>query len=277
MSKSNRGFTLIELLVVIAIIAILAAILFPVFAQAREKARTTSCLSNSKQVVLAFQMYMQDYDETMVLQQYKLPGASDLWNPDYNWWWPRMMQPYIKTWTIYACPSISNGGIYTAGSNVSWIRNWQLFPAYGYNYPALSPFMGDCATSLAVSVAAVNRPASTVAFVDSVNDWLYTKSYGWVGVAGPVEYAIAYPSADRCVWVNGSGLGGWDWRTGGTQPQYYGFSGPRHQDGMNVAYVDGHSKYNKWGALTAGTNVAPGVADTSVVLTNANVYQWSTN
>src|ERR1051325_3348500 len=95
----SEGFTLIELLVVIAIIAILAAILFPVFAQAREKARAISCLSNIKQVNLAFDMYLQDYDETMVVALVNAPA-----DPAKSLWWPTLMQPYIKTWDIYRCP-----------------------------------------------------------------------------------------------------------------------------------------------------------------------------
>src|SRR5512135_1254151 len=89
------GFTLIELLVVIAIIAILAAILFPVFAQAREKARQTACLSNSKQLSTSIAMYTQDYDETMIL--------AVEWN-DWSIWTDRI-QPYMKSWDIMYCPS----------------------------------------------------------------------------------------------------------------------------------------------------------------------------
>src|ERR1041385_4762121 len=90
-----RGFTLIELLVVIAIIAILAAILFPVFAQAREKARQASCLSNTKQLGLAYIQYVQDYDGN-------LPPAFSGWEGDAdwhagNWWWGQRLQPYIKS------------------------------------------------------------------------------------------------------------------------------------------------------------------------------------
>jgi len=95
----KRGFTLIELLVVIAIIAILAAILFPVFARAREKARQASCQSNLKQLALAWNMYAQDWDE---------------WHPrigienspyGYDDWWPTYLQPYIKNVQVMACPS----------------------------------------------------------------------------------------------------------------------------------------------------------------------------
>ena len=92
---SRRGFTLIELLVVIAIIAILAAILFPVFARAREKARQTSCLSNLKQIGLAVMMYAQDYDEC-----YPEP-----YTPFTNWpLWQDTIQPYMKNTQLLICP-----------------------------------------------------------------------------------------------------------------------------------------------------------------------------
>src|ERR1700751_5673294 len=94
-SRSRRGFTLIELLVVIAIIAILAAILFPVFAQAREKARGISCLSNLKQTGLAFAMYVQDYDETTPLQVSPAPSPNDGTGNSY---WYILLQPYVKNW-----------------------------------------------------------------------------------------------------------------------------------------------------------------------------------
>jgi len=122
----RKGFTLIELLVVIAIIAILAAILFPVFAQARDKARQTTCTSNTKQTALAFMMYINDYDETFPLGFGRAGGTGAwLWNyyhaAPYNWrpsvppsdprypsylvHWSNAIQPYVKNYGLYECPS----------------------------------------------------------------------------------------------------------------------------------------------------------------------------
>ncbi len=105
----RRGFTLIELLVVIAIIAILAAILFPVFARAREKARQTSCLSNTKQLSLASQMYIQDYDEMLPLVMFLTDGAVQYPNGSTNAWglWPAVIYPYVSNIDVFNCPSSS--------------------------------------------------------------------------------------------------------------------------------------------------------------------------
>jgi prepilin-type N-terminal cleavage/methylation domain-containing protein/prepilin-type processing-associated H-X9-DG protein len=101
MNGRCRGFTLIELLVVIAIIAILAAILFPVFARAREKARQASCLSNVKQIGLAFLQYAQDYDERWPMMFW----SGSAWQPAVSGWWGGELQPYIKNTQLFLCPS----------------------------------------------------------------------------------------------------------------------------------------------------------------------------
>ncbi|MCC6731052.1 MAG: DUF1559 domain-containing protein [Chthonomonadales bacterium] len=128
-SEHVSGFTLIELLVVIAIIAILAAILFPVFAQAREKARQTSCLSNMKQIALAMRMYSQDNDETASLARYA-PYFWDgaVWPETHTW---RMaVQPYIKNKGLTRCPS---NAYYNAGVEVEE----PVFRSYAMNSAAL--------------------------------------------------------------------------------------------------------------------------------------------
>jgi prepilin-type N-terminal cleavage/methylation domain-containing protein/prepilin-type processing-associated H-X9-DG protein len=106
----SKGFTLIELLVVIAIIAILAAILFPVFAKVREKARQTTCLSNEKQIGLAILQYTEDFDESF-------PMACDT-----NWHngWAMQVQPYIKSYNAFLCPDDSKEGI-PSTSSISWV------------------------------------------------------------------------------------------------------------------------------------------------------------
>lgn len=154
----KNGFTLIELLVVIAIIAILAAILFPVFAQAREKARAISCTSNEKQVGLAILQYVQDYDETF-------PQACDV-----NWHngWPSTVQPYIKSLDAFECPDDSN---HLAISGLSWAAGGVSTSIVGNGYGSwvngsgnttLGVFGSGAIWGSVVSLAVVNQPSSSI-------------------------------------------------------------------------------------------------------------------
>ena len=143
-STSKKGFTLIELLVVIAIIAILAAILFPVFARARENARRASCQSNIKQILLGVMQYTQDYDEKY-MPMYTDPPTV---------YWPALLQPYLKSTQILNCPSATylpyNGTAFN--------------PHYGLNVWLFEP---DAQTNSGLSLSAINQPAATVVFADS--------------------------------------------------------------------------------------------------------------
>ena len=130
--RRGKGFTLIELLVVIAIIAILAAILFPVFARAREKARQTSCLSNLKQLALAYQMYAQDYDERCAgLYIYTATSTYRVYcgNSGLYIYWMDMLYPYVMNKQVFRCPSVSNPTRYWGG------YGWNYSAGYVLNYP----------------------------------------------------------------------------------------------------------------------------------------------
>ncbi len=148
--SGRRGFTLIELLVVIAIIAILAAILFPVFARAREKARQSSCLSNIKQIGLAVMSYCQDYDE--MYPYYNQYGA----------YWPGRLVPYIKNTQIFACPSRP-------------ARNWNGDPT-----SATCPYGWNCSGNGYdhITLSQAEIPSETIVFAESYNVHKYNYLYG---------------------------------------------------------------------------------------------------
>ena len=150
----KRGFTLIELLVVIAIIAILAAILFPVFARAREKARQSACLSNVKQLVLGVLMYVQDYDEVFI------PGALPLEAPPAPTdgdEWDEVIRPYIKNEQIRQCPSAPR----------TWARG------YGWNYQNFGYYYASHGTGWCTALALVMEPAGTILIGDNPDSGMY--------------------------------------------------------------------------------------------------------
>ena len=217
----RRGFTLIELLVVIAIIAILAAILFPVFAKAREKARQTSCLSNVKQLMLGIKMYVQDYDEINPAARNcianaagtawatglpltdtisKRPGCA---GENFVAWFD-VIQPYIKNRQIMVCPS----------DQVGYLCGWKGVQN-GLNPDAAHP----------------------------------QQSYGYNCNFNHLrESKIGHPSetaqiGDNCrnIDFNGTDLG-----------CYY--DDPRHNDGWNVGYADGHAKWQRGSVGVAGSS-----------------------
>lgn len=190
----RRGFTLIELLVVIAIIAILAAILFPVFARAREKARQTSCLSNIKQITLAVLSYVQDYDETLFyIHHYdQLGDGGRLMYPCIR------VMPYVKNEQVFLCPS-RKGSIYTD---------------YAWNYA----YHGIC--NYAYSLGQFRKPAEFMVVMDGTNYCFHHHTH-----------------------TNNTGTPG----------SYSAAIDPRHNDGVNIGFLDGHAKWAKAGIVTGTT------------------------
>ncbi len=227
------AFTLIELLVVIAIIAILAAILFPVFARARENARRTSCLSNLKQMGLAAMQYTQDYDELYPHYINKFPStaaaipAPEGGNPWYAgyWYWPEILFPYHKSEQIFYCPSSPDSDRASTKGNAA-------FNEYGANTSVMSNYANP-----SVSLASVVAPSSVYMMMDSGSYYInstYAKALG----------ALYY-------YVPGEGEGGGDC-TGASGSYAPGdCASGRHFGGVNMAFADGHVKWLRASVVVA--------------------------
>src|SRR2546423_10326922 len=237
MSHSRRAFTLIELLVVIAIIAILAAILFPVFAQARDKARQATCLSNMKQLGTAQMMYAQDYDETYPKAYHALPDGN-------NWYWYLLIQPYAKNVAIFRCPSdrkpMSASLFLTAALKkqvtdfgVSIIANYDVMPPTDLQ---------------SARVAQATAPAELISLVDmrDIGAWK-----GWTGYWGVMpwhqnspkgKYGTEYLTGDEVMKDLLAAEAG-NAATG--QGQKFGprVGTLRHNGGENYIFADGHARH----------------------------------
>ncbi len=208
----KRGFTLIELLVVIAIIAILAAILFPVFARAREKARQASCINNLKQLGLAFLQYAQDYDECLpLLRTYTSAGTI---------YYPWVLEPYHRNWQLWYCPSRDKSdGVGQYGLPCSIYKQTRMNSASGENSPG-------CPYGRPVKLAELRTPAETPLLAECASIWRDNPSYAknTVGSYRAMPYEM---SAWR---------GGW------------GHYAAPHNDARNILCCDGHAKAYAWQA-----------------------------
>ncbi len=166
----RSGFTLIELLVVIAIIAILAAILFPVFAQAREKARQAACLSNMRQLSTAVMMYVQDYDESYPMTANYNDGSGP------RTIWTEMIQPYVKNEGIFKCPSAIQPGYAANWANRGFASigmNAQL----AYRDSSTNANATEAFTST-LGLASVDEPARFALITDTANAPVNSNSIG---------------------------------------------------------------------------------------------------
>jgi prepilin-type N-terminal cleavage/methylation domain-containing protein/prepilin-type processing-associated H-X9-DG protein len=221
----RNGFTLIELLVVIAIIAILAAILFPVFAQAREKARATSCLSNTKQQGLAWAMYVQDYDETTVLAYFGSWGSCYPNCPEWGHFpWDKELYPYIKNKGVFTCPSLpsANWDTLACAYDPDGLCRPQFdFPSViGYG---LNPFLSG------IALGKIQAPSDTLGIVETryypPGNPSYHEGWGWYGAEPPEGSPPAWPWS---VWL----------------------TAVRHENGNNCVFADGHSKFQLFDRIT---------------------------
>ena len=230
--RLRKGFTLIELLVVIAIIAILAAILFPVFAQAREAARKTACINNLKQMGTGLLMYSQDYDEELPPAWIGYPSVPF---PGYARWMD-VVQPYVKNGQIFSCPSstakyaeVPAGGTVNGSGVADKNGGYAMNVTYYDNSDAAQPPtpVVDVAGESPKNLASLAEPAGTAYVFDFQNGWGSFQCV-WPRISGqPVINNAAKPRT--------LGVGGWlrEW----------------HQDKVNVMFCDGHTKSMSLDAL----------------------------
>ncbi|MEQ1935224.1 MAG: prepilin-type N-terminal cleavage/methylation domain-containing protein, partial [Fimbriimonadaceae bacterium] len=266
----KRAFTLIELLVVIAIIAILAAILFPVFAQAKEAAKKTSCLANVKQMGTAIFLYAGDSDDTLCQTSWESVLTTQPYNPGgtYQIHWTYLMQPYIKNYDIFVCPSdlnpvtpkfpapngvrdlgtVNSGGLMFCdwqAPKYSYIPNYNLMPAHDW-IPTSMTNIGEPANSIALAERRDKTPRGTQ----------MGKHKGVSGFnpsqpcPGSIQVAPQYASL--------AGTPNWAYWTEPFALQHLAadtndkndiirVAWERHSRGANYSYADGHAKFQMVG------------------------------
>jgi prepilin-type N-terminal cleavage/methylation domain-containing protein/prepilin-type processing-associated H-X9-DG protein len=241
------GFTLIELLVVIAIISILAAILFPVFATARDKARATACLSNQKQIGLAFNQYCQDYDET---SPNACLGPCGVWGSGLTV--GELLLPYTKTVAIWRCPSdtVNTGAVGTDGfvgaSPYPCCQN----PSYAYNVYFMTLWK-QCATTSGstwiqppLTMSQMQTPSNDLILIEA---WT---TFGWLddGIGTFQQRSVGSPLNT----ISATAMVG-------------------HNNGGNETFADGHVKWLNGTYLLGQANIENASAWASTTCTDASI------
>ena len=260
----RKAFTLIELLVVIAIIAILAAILFPVFARARQKALQTSCLNNMKQLALAVRMYANDYDSKFC----PVPANGQWWNPGYvsGSYYPgvSMLGPYIQSHEVFVCPAQET---LLPDTQPYGPANWgcpqdsrELTIKGAVKRVRWHGILGQNHGWIGQSVSRIGRPSDLVCFLDGIGWWTgageqnefnqgewYYFGDGWLlDTYPPSDASCVGLTNDPPYWPAIYGTGGYA-HAGSPQPGYPRFPQAcsmvgRHNGQVNCAFVDGHAK-----------------------------------
>ncbi|HEY3331024.1 MAG TPA: DUF1559 domain-containing protein [Capsulimonadaceae bacterium] len=258
-----KGFTLIELLVVIAIISILAAILFPIFATAREKARGTACANNMKQMSLGLLQYVQDYDEMFPVDYYPAcptytsgcPGKDPWGNQWYYVNWANEIYPYIKTTNLFMCPSEPGTGFGNGWNSGNYHEtNYALNRRLSYTITSNATYF---AASSYTNQSQLSWPSSTFMLIEAPNgqaghitvdegNGLGSGTTAGNPNRGNVYSLISYLTND-----------------GGAPGHLAGATLARHNGGANYAFCDGHIKWlNPVTLGYTGNIVASGVWDT---------------
>jgi len=302
-SFTKSGFTLIELLVVIAIIAILAAILFPVFAQAKAAAKGASCLSNVKQIALGAMMYANDTDDTMVIAQSwyaTAPIDGMQFTKDgipFNSW-RSLIYPYTKNTQIYVDPSAP--GIFQSPALKSAPSlNALFYGNLGINHMGMAPMEYNAGTGtqapMGLSSTSIAKPAETVYFTEMYSNGVDNKIDGnwvWDGnwwqngmVDAPMCWDTNLSGTDPNQ-VDGNTFCFWNWGTGVWDTAYglddahggdTGFVTPRTANKVVTAWGDGHVSKQSLGDLAAGTTWYMDINsnDTHFVLSQLDKYHWN--
>lgn len=286
----RRAFTLIELLVVIAIIAILAAILFPVFAQAKSAAKRVASLSNIKQTSLGAIMYGGDSDDNIPLMVNGLVGNLQNWDaghmPPRTDSWVLNVQPYIKSLALMVDPTRGDsGGVFSGAASsdpafkyLNSYRRQNRFPMYGVNYIFLSPL--KCIDAACTDFQGESRtftqgthPATTVMYTSSQRFTLGS-SLGFYGTNAPAMWIPLQPADVPYIiyWDGTTGSG--DWHLSNT-PKITSSVYFDSNTKTNVAWLDGHAKAMSDSQLADGTNASSMNASSDPVFTDKTKYLWN--